>query len=154
MNLIDHFRRQFAYNDWANREVLTALRPIRETSTRSVQLMAHMLSAEQLWLQRMTQQAQSFPVWPQTTLEDCEQHASELARFWGEYLDPNLNLTQPVSYKNSKREPWKSAVQDILTHVLMHSAYHRGQVASHMRASGQTPAYTDFIHCVRQGLIE
>jgi uncharacterized damage-inducible protein DinB len=59
-----------------------------------------------------------------------------------------------ISYKNTKGEPWTDTVQDILTHVLMHSAYHRGQIASQMRASGQTPAYTDFIHAVRQGLIE
>jgi uncharacterized damage-inducible protein DinB len=37
--------------------------------------------------------------------------------------------------------------------VLLHSAYHRGQIASFMRASGDTPAYTDFILAVRQGLI-
>lgn len=43
---------------------------------------------------------------------------------------------------------------DILTHVLMHSAYHRGQIASHMRANGKTPAYTDFIHAVRQGFVK
>jgi uncharacterized damage-inducible protein DinB len=36
----------------------------------------------------------------------------------------------------------------------MHSAYHRGQIASQMRASGKTPAYTDFIHGVRQGLVK
>jgi uncharacterized damage-inducible protein DinB len=36
----------------------------------------------------------------------------------------------------------------------MHSAYHRGQIASLMRAGGGIPAYTDFIHAVRQGLIE
>jgi uncharacterized damage-inducible protein DinB len=36
----------------------------------------------------------------------------------------------------------------------MHSAYHRGQVASHMRADGQTPAYADFIHGVRQRLVK
>jgi uncharacterized damage-inducible protein DinB len=41
-----------------------------------------------------------------------------------------------------------------LTHVLLHSAYHRGQIASQMRGNGQTPAYTDFIHAVRQGLID
>jgi len=64
------------------------------------------------------------------------------------------NLSQMISYKNSRGEAWTSAVQDVLTHVLMHSAYHRGQIASHMRVSGQTPAYTDFIHAVRQGLIE
>ena len=154
MNLMDYFRRQFAYNEWANREVLAALRPIREEATRSVQLMAHVLSAERVWLERMTQQPQTLPVWPQATLEHCEQQASIMARLWREYLDPKLELTQAVSYKNSKGEPWDSAVHDILTHVLLHSAYHRGQVASHMRASGQTPAYTDFIHCVRQGEIE
>lgn len=67
---------------------------------------------------------------------------------------PASQLSQAVSYKNSKGELWTSTVQDVLTHVLMHSAYHRGQIASQMRANGQTPAYTDFIHAVRQGLIE
>jgi uncharacterized damage-inducible protein DinB len=38
--------------------------------------------------------------------------------------------------------------------VVMHSAYHRGQIASHMRESGQTPAYTDFIHAMRQGFVK
>jgi uncharacterized damage-inducible protein DinB len=45
-------------------------------------------------------------------------------------------------------------VEDVLTHVLLHSAYHRGQIASQMRAGGEEPAYTDFIHATRQGLIE
>ena len=154
MNLIDYFRRQFAYNEWANREVLAALRASREASTRPVQLVAHVLSAERLWLERLTQQPQSLPVWPQLILEHCEEQASALVRLWREYLDAKLDLARSVSYKNSKGEPWTSTIQDILTHVLMHSAYHRGQIASHMRASGQTPPYTDFIHCVRQGLIE
>jgi len=44
-------------------------------------------------------------------------------------------------------------VEDILTHVTIHSAYHRGQIASDLRAAGQAPAYTDFIHAVRLGLI-
>ena len=38
-------------------------------------------------------------------------------------------------------------------HVLMHSAYHRGQIALEMRAAGMEPAYTDFIQAVRQGLV-
>ena len=57
-------------------------------------------------------------------------------------------------YKNSKGEAWTSSVLDVLTHVVMHSAYHRGQIASVMRAGGGTPAYTDFIHAARQRLIE
>ncbi len=74
------------------------------------------------------------------------------ANFLGQ-LSP-AGLLETVVYKNSKGEPWTSTVEDILTHVVLHSAYHRGQIASLMRAGGEQPAYTDFIHAVRQGLIE
>jgi uncharacterized damage-inducible protein DinB len=154
MNLLEHFRRQFAYNAWANREVLAKLPGSGEASTRSLQLVAHVLSAELLWLERLRQQPQSLRVWPEMSFENCEKLAAETARLWLAYLAAKPELTQAVSYRNSKGEAWASTVQDILTHVVMHSAYHRGQIASHMRASGQTPAYTDFIHWVRQGLIE
>ena len=118
--------------------------------------MAHILSAERLWLERLKQQPQSLPVWPEFNLEQCEAQADEMGRLWNGYLELITagDVAQPVSYKNSKGEAWTSAVVDILTHVVMHSAYHRGQIASHMRASGQTPAYTDFIHAVRQGLVK
>ena len=63
-------------------------------------------------------------------------------------------LSHPVSYRNSKGENWTNRKDDILLHVIMHSAYHRGQIATDMRAAGFTPASTDFIHGVRQGLVE
>jgi uncharacterized damage-inducible protein DinB len=80
----------------------------------------------------------------------------EIGELWGKYLEALAadDLTKAASYKNSKGEPWTSTVEDVVTHVLLHSAYHRGQIASFMRAGGDTPAYTDFIHAVRQGLIK
>jgi uncharacterized damage-inducible protein DinB len=154
-DLIAHLRRQFEYDEWANREVLTAVRASRASATRSLQLLAHILSAELLWLERLRQQPQSQLVWPEWSLEQCEARSVEVGDLWRKYLDALApdDLTQTVSYKNSKGEPWTSAVEDVVTHVLLHSAYHRGQIASLMRASGETPAYTDFIHAVRQGLI-
>ena len=153
MELTDYFRRQFAYDEWANREVLAAVRAGAEASARPLQLLAHILSAQPLWLERLRQQPQSLPVWPEFNLEQGEAQTAELGRLWRDYLDEMLpaHLSRTTSYKNSKGEAWTSTVEDVLTHVLMHSAYHRGQIASHMRTSGQTPAYTDFIHAVRQG---
>jgi uncharacterized damage-inducible protein DinB len=63
-------------------------------------------------------------------------------------------LSKSVTYKNSQGEDWTSRVEDILQHVIMHSVYHRGQIATEMRAAGLTPASTDFIHAVRQNYIE
>jgi uncharacterized damage-inducible protein DinB len=156
VNLPDHFRRQFSYNAWANREVLAAIRVQGDGDARSLQLFSHILAAERLWMERLEQQPQSTPVWPERDLAQCEVEAGEMDRLWTVYLAAITDdkLTQAIPYKNSKGERWESAVGDILTHIIMHSAYHRGQIASHMRELGQTPAYTDFIHDVRQGLVE
>jgi uncharacterized damage-inducible protein DinB len=156
VNLADYLRRQFAYDEWANREVLNAIGAAGAGNQRSVQLMAHILAAEQLWLDRLKQQPQSVPVWPEPDLAQCEAQAAKLGGQWLEFLDLMTagDVSQSISYKNSKGEQWTSTIVDVLTHVVMHSAYHRGQIASHMRANGQTPAYTDFIHGVRQGLFK
>jgi uncharacterized damage-inducible protein DinB len=63
-------------------------------------------------------------------------------------------LESGITYRNTKGEPWTNSVGDILMHVTMHSAYHRGQIAAAMRAEGHAPAYTDFIHGARQGFFE
>jgi uncharacterized damage-inducible protein DinB len=155
MYLLAYLRRQFAYNEWANREVLMTIRS-QGADEGSVRYIAHILSAERLWLERLKQQPQSMPVWPQPDLVQCEALATEMRQLWTEYLNSleEDSLSLSISYKNSKGEPWSSTVEDVLTHVIMHSAYHRGQIASHMRASELTPAYTDFIHAVRQGFVK
>jgi uncharacterized damage-inducible protein DinB len=156
MELVEYLRRQFVYDDWANREVLAGLRASARPAARSLQLLAHILSAERLWLERIRDQPQSLPVWPDFTVDQCDAQIAELAGLWREFLGQLSleRLSEKVTYNNSKGEPWSSTVEDILTHVLLHSAYHRGQIASQVRAGGEQPAYTDFIHAVRQGLIE
>jgi len=161
MELLEHLRRQFAYDAWANREVLaglkmTELKMSDRPSPRPLQLLAHILSAERLWLERIRNQPQSLPVWPDFTVEQCETQIADLAQRWQEYLCQlsAAALADKVAYKNSKGEPWASTVEGVLTPVTLHSAYHRGQIASQLRAGGETPAYTDYIHAVRQDLIE
>jgi uncharacterized damage-inducible protein DinB len=153
MELLHHFRRQFLYDSWANREVLRALGDAGR-EPRSLQLLAHILSAERLWLERIKGQQQSVAVWPDFAIERCKQEMEDMASYWNAYLSqlsPD-RFSGAVRYKNSKGEEWTSSLQDILIHVLLHSAYHRGQIASQMRANGKQPAYTDFIHATRQGL--
>jgi uncharacterized damage-inducible protein DinB len=158
LDLLGHLRRQFDYDAWANREVLAAIEAdrARPTLAQTLKLMAHIVSAERLWLERLGQQSQSLAVWPEFSIDQCKAQIDELAKLWTEYFSQlsYAGLSAQITYKNSKGEPWTSSVQDVLTHVVMHSAYHRGQIASLMRAGGGTPAFTDFIHAVRQGVIE
>jgi len=152
--MIEHFRRLYTYNGWANREVAGALVKAGGPP-RSLDFLAHLLSSERLWLERLTSHAQTHPVWPQFSVEQCEQQAAEMTRLWNEYLDSRVGrgLDEKILYKNSKGEAFYSRIEDVLIHVITHSAYHRGQVATDMRAAGFHPAYTDFIHAVRQGFV-
>jgi uncharacterized damage-inducible protein DinB len=155
MDTKDHFLQMFNYDQWANRESLTALHKANPPLEKAVRLLAHTLSSQKVWLERLQRVPQSAAVWPSSTLQDCSALADEMRLSWNRYLTELTTdgLEQQVDYRNSKGESWSSRVEDILTHVLMHSAYHRGQIALEMRAAGQQPAYTDFIHGVRQGLI-
>jgi uncharacterized damage-inducible protein DinB len=156
MNTVAHFQRLFAYDAWANREVLASLRSTSQAPARGLKLIAHVLSAERLWLERLEQKPQTLAVWPELVLNECDNLAAEQDTNWRTYLGgrEEADLERSVSYRNSKGESWKSRKEDILIHVIMHSAYHRGQIATEMRAAQLTPAYTDFIHSVRQGFVE
>jgi len=150
------FLRMFAYDHWANRECLRAMSASGSASNGIVGRLAHILAAEKLWLDRIRQEKQSLPVWPSSTIDDCLALTDEMSKAWRNYLSGLAagDLGKNVEYRNTKSELWSSRLEDVLMHVLFHSAYHRGQIALEMRRVGAEPAYTDFIHAVRQGLVE
>ena len=154
--MLEHISSLFWYDDWANREVLSSLLALDVPPARSINLLAHIVSAERLWLERLLMQKQTLPVWPQFTLAQCELEADQLPGLWKSYLTAlgEAGLSESVEYRNTKGESFTSRKQDILMHVVMHSAYHRGQIATEMRAAGFAPPYTDFIHAVRKGFVE
>jgi len=150
-----HFSRLLEYDRWAN---ALALRVLMEGTAppRAVRWMGHIIGAEHLWLARLRQEPPNMSVWPEIDLYGCEARLAELDQLWPEFL-ANLeeeDLEDGRAYRNSVGEFWTSTVGDILTHVVMHSTHHRGQIASAVREAGGAPAYTDYIHAVRQGLIE
>jgi uncharacterized damage-inducible protein DinB len=161
ISLLDHLRRLFVHDDWANREALAALAqaenlPVPVQPAKARLWLAHILAAERLWLRRLTADPAPVVVWPDLSLAQCAAQIEELAGLWRGYLDGLTpeGLDASISYVNSQGEPWTSRAEDVLTHVVMHSAYHRGQIAAALREAGATPATTDFIHAVRRGLVE
>ena len=152
--MIGHLRRLLQYDAWANMETLSSLR-VGTPPPRSLKWIAHIVGAECLWLARLRGEPTPLPVWPELEVASCGKLLEELSRRWPEYLDDTGEaLGDSVTYTNSKGESWTNTVEEVLTHVTIHSAYHRGQIASDLRAAGKVPAHTDYIHAVRQGSIE
>jgi uncharacterized damage-inducible protein DinB len=155
MNLFDYFRRMFTYDDWANRETIVSLRRNECASHFAFKVMSHIIATERVWLARLESRPNP-EVWPEWTIDETDHQRAENAGEWQQYLDAltPATLEEEISYTNTKGEQFRSMIQDVITHVLTHSAYHRGQIASDLRSSGGTPAYTDFIHAVRQGYVD
>jgi uncharacterized damage-inducible protein DinB len=142
----------FEYDAWANREVIEHLRQMN-APTRALAIIAHIIGTGWLWLGRIHGDGNPAAVWPDLSLDECETQLNELVPQWQRVLaadEPRRN----INYTNSKGERWSSTVDDVLMHVIIHGAYHRGQIATIVRTSGTTPAYTDYIHCIRQGFID
>jgi uncharacterized damage-inducible protein DinB len=151
----DYYARLLRYDAWANAETLGSLRA-GEAPAKAVRWMGHIVGSGALWLARLRQEPPAMAVWPDLDLEGCAAGIERLADGWPRYLQAlsPADLEEGVGYRNTRGEYWTSSVGDILTHVAMHGAYHRAQIAAAVRESGQEPAYTDFIHAVRQGLVQ
>jgi uncharacterized damage-inducible protein DinB len=147
-----NFENLFLYDDWANREEVRHLRSLAAPPAKAVTILAHIAGTQWLWLGRLRSDPKPAVVWPDWDLDRCEEELARLYHQWKSVL-PVADLHAVVEYVNSKGERWSSRTEDILIHSVFHGAYHRGQIATLVRGSGQTPAYTDYIHCIRQGLI-
>ena len=151
-----YFQRLFRYDRWANREVLMALQRAKEPPAQVLRWLAHLAGAGHTWLARVNEKTPPLAIWPELTVEQCDHFMTLLGDGWLRYLEAlaPTELSSSVAYSNSRGEEFSTTVADVLTQVLTHSSYHRGQIAAAMRACGETPASTDFIIAVRKGVLE
>jgi uncharacterized damage-inducible protein DinB len=147
----DHFVKVFQHMKWADTRVLESLRGAHSVLKRDQDLYAHILGAEHVWLSRIDGTAPKFSVWPTLTLDECERLAAENATAF-QALASDLTsdgMERAITYRNSAGDEYTSTLEDILTHVSLHGAYHRGQIAASVRAAGDTPSPTDYIAFAR-----
>lgn len=147
----DHFTKLYEHLAWADARVLESLRAAHNVLKRDLDLYAHILGSEHVWLSRISGTAPKFAVWPSLTLDECERLAAENAAAYQKLASDLTPETRerPITYRNSAGDEFTSTLEDILTHVSLHGAYHRGQIAASIRAAGNTPSPTDYIAFAR-----
>jgi len=91
--------------------------------------------------------------WPELALAECATLVAENRLQYEKFFDglAEADLEHTVKYRNSKGVEFHTPIKDLLTHVVLHGAYHRGQIAAAIRAAGREPVNTDFIAFVREG---
>jgi len=149
--MLDYLRRLVAHMRWADERVLEALRAVGDPPRKAVEIYAHVLGAEHVWLARLRQVPPAVAVWPSMDAGDlvllAQANAEQYERFVSTLDGPALD--REVPYTNSAGRSFRSTVGDILMQVALHASYHRGQVALLLRGAGMAPAPTDYIGFVR-----
>jgi uncharacterized damage-inducible protein DinB len=148
-----YFERLFRSVRWADLETCAALRAHPAALPEALPVLAHLLAAEHVWLSRIRGAAPALAVWPSLALEECEPLARENAAGYATFLAgrDEADLAAAVRYRNTQGQEFETPLADILTHVVTHGAYHRGQVARAIRRAGGQPVNTDFVTWVRVG---
>jgi uncharacterized damage-inducible protein DinB len=143
--------RLYGHLFWADTAAVNALRAAKDPPPKALQIMNHVLGAEEVWLSRLEGRRAEAAVWPALAMDECAELATTNRRALEGYLadlTPS-DLERVVAYTNSAGQSFESKVWDILLHVAMHGSYHRGQVMLLLREAGHEPAATDYIGFVR-----
>lgn len=142
----------FKYDKFANFTLLEAL--IQQPEKQSVRIMAHLLTAQQVWLSRCKNQPFApdslWPDWPVETLQDI---ITKNSNEWLIYLYTlqTGDFDKTIHYRNMQGVSFETRLVDILTQVTNHGTHHRGQIGMLLKISGlENLPNTDYITYARQ----
>lgn len=147
-----YFQKVFKYDSTVNKQLFDHLKELNIKDDYILNVFSHLVTSENLWIRRIKgEDVSNKAIWPILKMDEILSliHANE--EFYKSFLN-NLNeeeLERNVVYKNSKGIEFSTPVIDILTHVMIHGGYHRGQIASAIRRGGNGPINTDYITYIR-----
>jgi uncharacterized damage-inducible protein DinB len=147
-----------AYDRWANRKYLDAIGGVtHEQFTQTLggsfgsvrDTLVHLAWAEWVWTKRwqgtspqVRARQEEFP-----TIASVRNYLEEVAVAQEKVFEgrePDIRGVR-ITYTNLKHEVWEYTMEDMVHHLTMHSAYHRGQLATLLRQLGVVPPTTDYL---------
>ena len=151
MQSVEHLRQLFEYNDWANRRMIVSLK--ENQSKRATAIMAHLLVTEKEYFERFYgKDSTGFDFWPDLTISECSALAKENAGLYEKLLkrfdDEAVGLY--VKYKTSAGIAYENTFRELLSHVLLHSTTHRGNIMLKLREESFEPPKIDYIIYLRE----
>jgi uncharacterized damage-inducible protein DinB len=156
--LLDVIRSLYLYNVWANHRILLAasdltaeqfLAPAGSSYPSVRDTLVHTMSAEWIWLSRWKGtspkamlEAIDFP-----NLQAIQKHWDGIEAKTQQFIN-QLNpsqLTEVVSYVNTRSEKWAYPLWQQMFHQVNHATQHRSEVAAILTLFGRSPGNLDYL---------
>ena len=159
---VDDARALFAFNAWAHGRMFAAVRALppgaadapAPSSFPTIRgTLAHLAGAEWIWLQRWLGGSPTAPpAWQGGAVDELEAELAGVAAARASFLATlaDADLQRACTFRTLAGVEFTLALGGLLQHVVNHSSYHRGQVATQMRQLGHTPPATDLLLFLRE----
>ncbi|MGM0588556.1 MAG: DinB family protein [Bacteroidota bacterium] len=148
---------RFQYNRDANRRFIKVIAEHENIPAPVIKLFSHICNTHLVWLDRVhTLKNETIPdIWEihkPGVFPSLNTRCFELTEWFVQAENYGLPFARVIRYQNSKKRVFENTIQEIYSHILMHSMYHRGQMAKYLREKGIEPPITDFIMMNREEL--
>ncbi|MDB5141298.1 MAG: hypothetical protein JWQ66_11 [Mucilaginibacter sp.] len=140
------------YDRYANLRILETIIKAGNPE-KPVQLMAHLLAAQQIWLKRFkgepTIGIELWPDWKADTFEQLINNNHRSLINFLDYLDHN-DFDNIINYKSLKGDSYENKLSEILAHMINHGTHHRAQAGQLLKLAGADLPGTDYIFYLRE----
>src|SRR5262245_24000261 len=101
--LLEQIHRLVEHAAWADSLVAEAIQKQDNVADDTIELFAHVLGAEEVWLSRLEQRPATLAVWPKLDRTKLGETAASVAQGYRSYFSrlTSEDLTTDVAYKNS-----------------------------------------------------
>jgi uncharacterized damage-inducible protein DinB len=138
------------HEHWANLRVLHWLQQQPQWHEKVKAILDHIIAAHENWIARIERRAPNLDVWRSDIKPELyEARLSDYHRAWKQWL-VDKGAEKTYTYTNTKGDEFSNTGSEILTHLCLHSQYHRGQIVVLMRPMVNEIPATDFIVWLRQ----
>ena len=150
-----YFTGLFNYDKYANEAILNVIMEANQPE-KAIQLMAHILGANRVWLNRclgLPHVVVDLWITPDKSVTNFSETIKENHIGWMNYLSDlnDADFEKKIDYKNMKGDSFNDKLTDILTHVINHGTHHRAQIGQQLKLVGvDRLPITDYIAYLRQ----
>ena len=138
------FKELFDYTYHYNNEVIASLIENSDIYEKSVLLLNHTINAHEIWNARIMNKKPVVAVWEIRPIEQLQEQ-NKVNYECSLQIIETYDFNDIIQYINSKELAFENSVKDILFHIINHSTYHRGQIASYYKQEGGTPIISDYV---------
>lgn len=147
------------YHHWANIKLMDHLGTIPETILNQeiqsvfpsvMRTLQHIYEVDKTWLHRINQSIPNHNVPLFSSILEARSSFLELQQQYQGTLGDGLKGNSPIIYTNSTGTEFMNSLEEIITHIVNHGTYHRGNISAMLRQLGTKSVSTDYIFYLRE----